>query len=75
MQLSDVWSNDGSDDEMCSFVIYDADTSEVLGDFHPDRYDPDGAVHLPANGAYEGERTGSGWYLTDAGFSRQPPGE
>lgn len=74
MQLSEAWSDDSNGaDGACNVVIYDADTSEVLGDFHPDRCNTDGVACLPANGTYEGERTGSGWYLTNDGFTQQPP--
>ena len=69
---SDAWS-DGTDDREQLLVTYDADTHEVLGaDFHPDRL-ADEIVILPDNGRIEDERVGSGWYLTDDGFTQTPP--
>jgi len=70
--LSDIWSDSAGEDDATRLVTL-GDNNEVLGaDFHPDRL-ADSIIILPDNGQLEDEQLGSGWYLTDDGFSQTPP--
>lgn len=71
---AEAWSDDaGGEDDKIHVVTFDGDTQEVLGDFHPDRLADSGLVLLPDNGQLKKKREGSGWYLSEDGFTQQPP--